>query len=167
MGNKEQLTEQFVGVMERMSERMRLRSPEEWSGLELTMPQARTLFLLSRGPKRMSELASHLGCGLSAGTSMIDRMVKKGLVQRVEDSSDRRVVACRLSEEGEQVVQRVTRVGRMRIEGLAEVLSLEELELVVKAMEIMSEGIGRRDKAASDRAQAGLNETPVTAGTRT
>jgi DNA-binding MarR family transcriptional regulator len=162
VGNREQLTEQFVGVMERMSARMRLRSPEEWSELELTMPQARTLFLLSLGPKRMNELASHLGCGLSAGTSMIDRLVKKGLVQRVEDSSDRRVVACRLSEEGEQVVQRVTSVGRMRIEGLAEVLSLEELELVVKAMEIMSEGIGRRDGTGTDLTLAGKRQTAVT-----
>lgn len=76
------------------------------------------------------------------------------------------VVACRLFEEGELVVQRVTRVGRMRIVGLAEVLSLEELELVVKAVEIMSEGIGRRDRATSDWAQAGPQGDTVTAGSR-
>ena len=164
MGTKGKLTEQLVEVIEGMSARMRLRAPEEWSGLELTMPQARTLFLLSGGPKRMSELASHLGCGLSSGTSMIDRLVKKGLVRRVEDDSDRRVVACRLTEEGERVVERVTRVGRLRIESLAEVLSVEELELVVRAMDIMSVGMDRRDRAAEGVASGMEAErTPVAA----
>ena len=164
MGTRESLTELLVEVIESMSARMRLRAPEEWSGLELTMPQARTLFLLSGGPKRMSELASNLGCGLSAGTSMIDRLVKKALVRRVEDASDRRVVACRLTEEGKRVVERVTRVGRLRIEGLAEVLSIEELESVVKAMDIMSDGMDRRDQAAEEVAsRMGPEQTPVAA----
>jgi DNA-binding MarR family transcriptional regulator len=42
-----------------------------WSGLELTMPQFRTLLLLSRGPHRMSDIAAFLQTGLSATTGLI------------------------------------------------------------------------------------------------
>ena len=93
--SKEQLVQSFVELMERISAQRRSRPPEQWAELELTMPQVRTLFLLSQGPKRMSEVADYLGRGISAATSMVDRLVRKRLVERVAEASDRRVVACR------------------------------------------------------------------------
>ena len=61
------------------------------------------MFLLHRqGPTRMGVLSEHLGRGLPSVTSMMDRLVKKGLVERVLDPSDRRVVACQLTDEGKR-----------------------------------------------------------------
>ena len=154
MENREQLTEQLVGLIERMSAQMRSRSPVEWSELELTMPQARTLFLLSQGPQRMGRIASDLGCGMSSATSMIDRLVGKGLVRRAEDPSDRRVVACRLTAEGDEVVERFMRIGRMRMEAIAEAMTVEEIKVVVRAMEIMSEAVRRLGEGETAVARA-------------
>ena len=142
--DREKLSERLVELMERMSAHMRPRSLGAWQGLELTMPQARTMFRLHRqGPTRMGELSENLGCGLPAATSMVDRLVRKGLVERVQDPSDRRVVACRLTGEGRGAVERFWQVSRERRLAVADALTLDELETVVPALDILTRAAAR------------------------
>ena len=141
------LVERLIEHWERMRSASRPQAPREWSDLELTMPQARILFLLSRGAARMTEIASHLGRGMSSATTMIDRLVAKGLVERAEDPADRRVVTCRLRPVGEDAVEKLMRIGRLRVESIAEALTVEELETVTRAMEIMADAAGRSQAA--------------------
>ena len=144
------LVERLIEHMERMQVRMRSRTPSAWSDTELTMPQARTVFFLGGGSKRMGDISTYLGRGMPSATSMIDRLVNKGLVERAEDPSDRRVVTCQLTPLGMETVETFWRLGRMRIASLADVLTLEELEAVVPAMEILSDAVGREGFVASD-----------------
>ena len=137
--DRQALSERLVELMERMSFQMRPRSLGTWQDLELTMPQARTMFLLHRrGPTRMGVLSEHQGCGLPSATSMVDRLVRKGLVERVQDPSDRRVVACQLTDEGRKAVERFWQVSRERRLALADALTLDQLEAVVPALEILT-----------------------------
>ena len=147
--SRTELVERFIEIMGRMSGHMRSRAPLEWSELELTMPQARTLFFLSSGPARMGDLSAYLGSGMPSATSMIDRLVKKGLVERIQHASDRRVVACRLTSEGKEAVEAFWRIRRMRREEMAGSLTLEELEAVVPALEVLVNAIGRREGGPS------------------
>ena len=146
------LEEKLVETMERMSahRRSRSRSSAELSDLDLTMQQVRTLHLLAQEPRRMGDLAGYLDRGMSSVTSMIDRLVRKGFVERVEDPSDRRVVTCRLTDTGHDVVERFWRTGRVRAEEMATALTVEELRTVVPAMEIMLNAMSRRDIASAD-----------------
>ena len=146
------LEEKLVETMERMSahRRSHSRSSAELSDLDLTMRQVRTLHLLAQEPRRMGDLAGYLDRGMSSVTSMIDRLVRKGFVERVEDPSDRRVVTCRLTDTGHDVVERFWRAGRMRTEEMAAALTVEELQAVVPAMEIMLNAMSRRDMASAD-----------------
>ena len=139
----EDLSALFVQLMERLSSQRRTSSPEKWSDLDLTMPQARTIFFLGHGPKRMSEVAQYLDREMSSTTSMIDRLVRNGLVERVEDSSDRRVVACRLTADGERVVDRFFQLGRIRNEAISGMLTRQEMEIVVPALEVLTNAIER------------------------
>ena len=82
---RDSLSERFVEAMQRMSVRMRSQPSTGWTDPELTMPQAKTLFHLSGGPRRMREVASFLRTGMPSATSMIDRLVRKGLVRRAEN----------------------------------------------------------------------------------
>ena len=134
---KNELTAQLIEHMERMYARMRSESPDEWSDLELTIPQFRTLMMLSQGPQRMGAIAQHLSSSLSSATSMIDRLVDKGLVERVAQSDDRRVVACELTSSGRGQIDRIWSLGRTRISRIAEELSIEELRIVVEAMQLL------------------------------
>jgi len=129
--------------------RMGSSPPKEWSDLELTMPQMRTMALLAQGPRRMSELAEALSIGLSSATSMIDRLVNKGLVERVADSHDRRLVLCQLTRRGRDEMERVWRIERQRIRALAHSLTEEELETVLHSMEILAAALQRQSGSAS------------------
>ena len=133
----------FVELMEQVSVEMRSRLPAASSDPELTMSQARTLLLLGHGHTRMTDISTYLGHGMSSASGMIDRLVKKGLVERAEDDTDRRVVVCGLTLLGREAVERFWRVGRMKFEALAEVLSVDELDKVLPAMVILSEATAR------------------------
>ena len=67
----------------------------------------------------------------------MDRLVEKGLVDRVADPSDRRVVICQLSESGEQAITRFWRIGRERLQIVADLLDEEQLETVVQGFELI------------------------------
>ena len=157
MSSRDSLSERFVEAMQRMSGRMRPQSHSGWADRDLTMPQARTLFHLSEGPRRMREVAAFLRTGMPSATSMIDRLVKKGLVRRVEDTTDRRVVACELTGEGVEALERFWRMRRARAESIADAMTDEELAQVAPALEILVGAIARRDSAESgeDERRAG------------
>ena len=69
---KEALVEQMGDLIQGMYAQCRSESPEEWTELELTMPQLHTMALLSQGPQRMGVIAGRLSSSQSAATSMID-----------------------------------------------------------------------------------------------
>ena len=76
--------------------------PDEWVESELTMPQLKTLLLLSHGPTRMRDVAEGLGVSTPTATGIVDRLVAAELVVRSDDPLDRRIVACCLTDKGEK-----------------------------------------------------------------
>jgi DNA-binding MarR family transcriptional regulator len=83
--------------------RMRsLRDPvaEACEGLQLTPPQIHTLLWLAEGPLTMGVLAKRLGVTEKTVTGVADRLERAGLVQRVRDEKDRRVIRLRLTRSG-------------------------------------------------------------------
>ena len=74
---------------------------------------------------------------------MIDRLVDKGLVERAPDSSDRRVVTCQLTDRGREEMDRFMRINQLRLTRMASRLTVEELQTVVDAMEILCSAANR------------------------
>ena len=135
---RQELTDRFTESAEYLNRQLHTGRLDEWQGLDMTIPQIRTLVLLERmGPLRMGNIAIYLGRALSATTTVMDRLVEKGLVDRVADPSDRRVVICQLSESGEQAITRFWRIGRERIQIVADLLDEEQLETVVQGFELI------------------------------
>lgn len=145
---KRQLTERLIQLLERLFTQVRPPFPREERELDLTMSQFHTLRLLSQGPRRMSDVAGYLGVTLPSATSMIDRLVSKGLVERGYDLDDRRVVTCRLSARGQDHVERFWRMGRMKAEMLAKALSAQDLETVVRALGIIATALNRESEGS-------------------
>ena len=135
---RQELTDRFTESAEYLNRQLHTGRLDEWQGLDMTIPQIRTLVLLERmGPLRMGNIAIYLGRALSATTTVMDRLVEKGLVDRVADPSDRRVVICQLSESGEQAIKRFWRIGRERLQIVADLLDEEQLETVVQGFELI------------------------------
>ena len=85
-----------------------LRQPEQdvKTIMALTISQQRMLRTVWRmtlaAPQgiMLKELASHLALSNSAVSVMVDAMVKRGFLERIQDESDRRKVFIRISEAG-------------------------------------------------------------------
>ena len=136
---KNELAEKLVEYLERTYAGMQSEASEQWTDAELTLPQLRTLMMLSQRPQRMGAIAQHLNSSLSSATSMIDRLVDKGLVERVSSNEDRRVVACQLTAAGQEEIGRFWSIGRVGMTRIAGYLSVEELRTVVNAIKLLYE----------------------------
>jgi DNA-binding MarR family transcriptional regulator len=60
--------------------------------------------LQEHGPLPVSRLADWLGIGAPNATGLLDRMEQRGLVERVRDAEDRRVVLASMTDEGRVAV---------------------------------------------------------------
>ncbi len=108
--------------------------PAEWLNMDLTAAQLRTLLLLyTRGASRMTDVAAALGVTMATATGVIDRMVERGIVVRESDPDDRRLVLCRMSPEGETMVNALWRSWSERAVVLLRALDRPGL-LAVKGM---------------------------------
>ena len=152
MQSREELVEKLVERMTRIQRHLRARRAAAWLEQDLTMHQAKTLFFLADGPRRMSAIARRFGVETPSATTMIDRLVSKGLVERGRDPSDRRAVVCSLTEAGRETVERFWSLRSARFEELAGELSADELAEVVSAMETMVGAIERlHSRVEADR----------------
>lgn len=73
----------------------------EFLGLDITMSQAKALYLLSVRPgATMSSIAAELGVGASAVSGLVDRLVALGYVERREGPRDRRQQLVTITDAG-------------------------------------------------------------------
>jgi DNA-binding MarR family transcriptional regulator len=94
----------------------------------LTMQQLRVLILLAtEGPLAHGDLARALGVGLATVTGLVDRLVTRRLVERVEDATDRRIRRARLTADGMKSVERMDSAGQEVRRQLLRLIDLDAL----------------------------------------
>jgi DNA-binding MarR family transcriptional regulator len=102
---------------------------------DLTVPQFRTLVFLSKFPGAgLSDLAEHIGLSLPSMSKMIDGLVSKGLVTRVECVSDRRRVSLSLTTTGKSIYRQASRGTNAALAKRLDALSPEESANLSQAM---------------------------------
>ncbi len=130
-----------------------MRQPlfEGWKGLNLTVPQLKSLFFISnRGSSSPGRLAAALGVTPPNVTGIVDRLVEQGLVARRESESDRRVLLLGITEKGDAILADLR---EWRTNTMTEVLSKlneEELEGLVKGLRSLVEAARDRLKAIGE-----------------
>ena len=147
---RKELIDRIATSMDRMRRLGRARMRDDLAGFDMTMPQVRTLYFLSRGPQRMKDISDHLMRGMPSATSMIDRLVKKGYVERVPDPSDRRVVLCQITDTGREMLDRFSRMGAVGFEAISESLTDDELDKIAPALEMLVDAMARQIPSESD-----------------
>ena len=133
--------QRLLAEVSQLKQAMMLSSSHQWQGdrmaLNLTIGQLRVLFVLfGQTPMPMSALAQLLGIALPSCTNIVNRLVRAGMVERQEDSSDRRLVLCTLSERGNTLVTKLRQAGEVMSEALMRHLTTDELRIVAQAMAI-------------------------------
>ncbi|WP_308531330.1 MarR family transcriptional regulator [uncultured Paenibacillus sp.] len=107
---------------------------------ELTAPQYLILQILSGAEQRnCSELAEMLEVSLPAVTNLANKLVAKGLIERVIPESDRRNVLLRITEAGQEVEARMVQKYEEMTRELWEDFSEEETDVLLRAFEKMLE----------------------------
>jgi DNA-binding MarR family transcriptional regulator len=96
-------------------------------------------------PPAVGDLADYLLLRPHSTVELIDRAEAAGLVERVPDENDRRVVRVRLTKTGDRIVQRLTKAHLDRLHELAAVLD----ELVTE------HGTGAANNSGARRATRG------------
>lgn len=111
--------------------RIALRRFERWSedqarAAGLTHVQHQLLVAIKGhpgdGPPTVGDLADYLLLRSHSAVELIDRAEAAGLVERMQDPGDRRVVRVRLTTLGERIVRELTRAHLERLHELATVL---------------------------------------------
>src|SRR4030042_3759529 len=90
--NKEHavLVGKILKTAEEIFQGVRQIIPPEWLTSDITVAQLRVLLVLyAWGPSRMSSIASCIGIAISTATSLVDNLVKNGLVVRSDAPEDR------------------------------------------------------------------------------
>ena len=103
--------------------------------MDLTAPQLKVVLLLYLyGSNRMSELAGSLGVTLATATGIMDRLVDRGLVLRGNLKDDRRVVMCRLSDQGMEMTDNLWKTSREKARQLLSGMALSRLKMIDEAL---------------------------------
>ena len=85
----------------------------------------------------MSELATARNISRPAISQAVEILVKKGLLTRVHSTQDRRFVELALTEAGNNLLDTVFKETRKWMKERMQALTLDELETMTNAMDIM------------------------------
>jgi DNA-binding MarR family transcriptional regulator len=135
---RQQLTATLGDALREVSQLLVGLQADAWIALDLTVAQARVLYLLNQSPQRMSQIAAHAGCSLSSATSMMDRLVGKELVERLPDQRDRRVVWCHLTAKGQAVLEELWQVRMRYVERAVAQLDRNDLRQIASALRTLA-----------------------------
>lgn len=115
---------------------------------ELTLAQMRVLFRLrNQGPLTSGALATKLGVTLPTVTSVADRLVGRGLIERRDDPDDRRRVILALTAEGQALVERVQQGRRARLAAAIESLTPAQRAKLVEGLSFLVDATERVEVA--------------------
>ncbi len=107
-------------------------------GLSMAKQSALTKLAEAGEPLTLSELAARLSCVRSNITQLVDRLAGDGLVRRVDDLADRRIIRAELTQQGVQRqmagAREMTRV-QQEIAGRISVSDLGSLKAALKGLE--------------------------------
>lgn len=105
----------------------------------LSMPQFSILMQLHhKGPCGMSGVSAGYDITPAATSQLVDKLVQGGLIQRVEDPSDRRAKLLSLTDKGRNLIQKGIDERYRWLDELSSKLTEDELVKISEALDIMT-----------------------------
>jgi DNA-binding MarR family transcriptional regulator len=138
LSRNEQLFEvaaMFRSLLKSMSHEWNKNSAKQYN---LTFPQFQVLYALKlRGPQKVSELAEMLGLTSPAITSLTDKLLASGYVNRERAENDRRVVYTSITEKGMSTIGQIVEDQQEIITVFFEMLSEEDVQHLRRIFSLM------------------------------
>ncbi|HUJ09281.1 MAG TPA: MarR family transcriptional regulator [Verrucomicrobiae bacterium] len=119
-------------------------------GADLSVPQFRTLALLSRNQgASLSVVAEFLGLSLPATSRLVDGLVKKGLVTRQIPAGNRRQVALSVSTRGRTTWENARQATQQQLAEVIAPLTAAQRSRIQEAMRILQQSFQPETSASA------------------
>jgi DNA-binding MarR family transcriptional regulator len=110
----------------------------------LTFHEIHTLEIIGDlGDATMNQIARHANVTQSTITTMVDKLVRKGVVERVREQGDRRIIRVRLTERGLKAYTEHQDIHREVTRRWLSALEAEEQQVALKVMEKIAGSLKR------------------------
>ncbi len=121
------------------------RQLEDGLGGELSIPQLNLLMLIGRAEtETISQIAAFLGVSNAAASKAVDRLARRGLVERIESKDDRRTAHPMLTMKGEFLLKRYEDVQNRVLERLFEQFAPEDFIRTAELLDRFSTDLVQR-----------------------
>jgi len=130
----------FLNLIPRLRKKMHeaSRKAAEDCATHFTPAQMDTLYTIATRPEwRMSDLSERLQVSAGSLTTMVNRLIEAGVVDRYRSRLDRRVVVIKLNEAGEELVRASRERIMLNLQELMAALSDEDKTRLTEAMGIV------------------------------
>lgn len=104
---------------------------------ELTIIEIKTVIVIGRatGIIKMSEIAQQLGVTSGTPTVTIDRLIKKGYVERSRDEEDRRQVFVKLTDKGLTSYEAIVKTKDLIMSKIFGIVTPEQVEMLITILD--------------------------------
>lgn len=113
-------------------------SHESWLDLDLTPSQIKSLMVLASGQRAIYTLADEVGLQRSATSTVVEHMVRQGLVLRGEDPADRRRTLVDLTPAGVALIAQLRQGGQDTFRALLIRLAPDDLAAAARTMRALA-----------------------------
>lgn len=128
----------------------------------VTVTEMHTLDAIGADETRtISELAAALHITVSTMTIGVSRLQAKGLVERVRDDADRRVVRVHLTSRGRVIARAHQRFHRRMAQAVLDTLSPEQTDVLIPALENLRDFFARENDKAYAKEFEGIQSAQL------
>ena len=145
------MPDQIISKLRTIMSHQRHRWAAVCQAYGLSMMHFQVLTILDAdGPTAMSRLAEQLSVGFSNVTGIIGRLEERGVVTRVHDAIDRRIVLAQLTSAGVEMLRNVEDARLAHMRQLVETMNAAEQRSVLNALRSLSAAHERLHAAPDD-----------------
>lgn len=134
MGQKSEI-QNILDLQDEIVHRRAMWDAGPWLELNMSTPQLKALLLINEEKViRMRELARKLGGSFSNATVLVDRLVDRGLVERLVEPDDRRVVLVQTTKQGKALIEQLITSWRALSESILERMDPDDLAALTRGL---------------------------------
>jgi DNA-binding MarR family transcriptional regulator len=123
-------------LLRNVSTILKKRGRDILSNFDITPPQLDALLVLRDfGELTMGELCQKMFLACSTATDLIDRMERNGLIERVRDTADRRVIRLKVLAKGTSVIDQVLEARRSYLVNILAEIDVADKERLIQSLE--------------------------------
>ena len=113
--------------------------------VEMTISQVRALSIFSseKEPLKMSDASKKLNVCMPTATQLIDKLVNMGLLERIKDDKDRRLVLISINDKGKRIFQKTQERRKESLQWWFSKIDIEEQNKLLDTIESLIEIVNK------------------------